>query len=199
MKLSSYQAILSTQFSHIYCIIPIFFESCSNLENPANIKNVDHYKSFSFLNFSILFQFLKACYKIKYWVKFYSEIVSLLCYFRISHSILIENIMWNHNTIYFKQMCLKIDRESKPLLYPIVNLSNFKKEIIHSGTLTPWCNLPFVEGELHNLTIFNILRWLIGSLGQTTQQPSIWCSKYYNFFTISCKILCKNCFNLFLY
>ena len=26
--------------------------------------------------------------------------------------------------------------------------------------------------------------------------PSIWCSKYYLFFTISCKILCKNSFNL---
>ena len=48
-------------------------------------------------------------------------------------------------------MRLTIDRESKPLLYPIVNLSNFKKEIIHSGTLTPWCNLPFVEGEPKSL------------------------------------------------
>ena len=32
-----------------------------------------------------------------------------------------------------------------------------------------------------------------------TRQPSVWCSKYYFFFIISCKILCKNCFNLFSY
>ena len=103
-------------------------------------------------SFCILFQFFIVGYKIKYGVKIYRKIVSLLCYFKLLHSILIGSIKWNHNTIYFKQMRLKIDRESKPLLYPIVNLSNFKKEIIHSGTLTPWCNLPFVEGELHSLT-----------------------------------------------
>ena len=36
-------------------------------------------------------------------------------------------------------------------------------------------------------------------LGQTTYRPSVWCSKYYFFFIISCKILCKNRFNLFFY
>ena len=38
-------------------------------------------------------------------------------------------------------MRLKIDRESKPLLYPIVNLSNFKKEIIHSGYGNTGCGV----------------------------------------------------------
>jgi hypothetical protein len=32
-----------------------------------------------------------------------------------------------------------------------------------------------------------------------THPPSVWCSKYYFFFTISCKILCKTDFNLFFY
>ena len=44
-----------------------------------------------------------------------------------------------------------------------------------------------------NPTIFNIICWLAGSMGQTTHQPSVWCSKYYLFFIISFKILCKNC------
>ena len=48
-----------------------------------------------------------------------------------------------------------------------------------------------------NPTIFNIIRWVAGLLGRTTHGPSVWCSKYYVFFTISCKILCKNLFNLF--
>ena len=38
-----------------------------------------------------------------------------------------------------------------------------------------------------------------GSLGQTTHWPRVWCSKYYFFLIISCKILCKNRFNLFSY
>ena len=75
-------------------------------------------------------------------MKIYREIVSLLCYFKLLHSILIDaGIKWNHSTIYFKQMRLKIDRESKPLLYPIVNLSNFKKEIIRSGYGNTGCGV----------------------------------------------------------
>ena len=51
-----------------------------------------------------------------------------------------------------------------------------------------------------NSTIYNILRWFARSLGQMTHRPSVWCSEYYYyFFIISCKILWKNCFNLFLY
>ena len=36
-------------------------------------------------------------------------------------------------------------------------------------------------------------------MGRSSQRPSVWCSKYYFFFIISCKILCKNRFNLFFY
>ena len=51
-----------------------------------------------------------------------------------------------------------------------------------------------------NPTIFNIIRWFAGSMGQMTRRPSIWCSKYYYLFFIkSCKIHCKNPFNIFLY
>ena len=50
-----------------------------------------------------------------------------------------------------------------------------------------------------NPTIYNIIRWFAGLLGQMTHRPSIWCSKYLFFFIISCKILCKNNFNSFSY
>ena len=56
-----------------------------------------------------------------------------------------------------------------------------------------------MELEFWNLTIFNIIRWVDGLMGQWSHQPSAWCSKYYLFFIISCKIFCKDPFNLFLY
>ena len=31
------------------------------------------------------------------------------------------------------------------------------------------------------LTIFNIIRWVAESMGQTTHRPSVWCSKHYFF------------------
>ena len=37
---------------------------------------------------------------------------------------------------------------------------------------------------LWNLTIYNIIRWFLGSLGQMTSQPSIWCSKHYSFYNL---------------
>ena len=42
-------------------------------------------------------------------------------------------------------------------------------------------------------------RSVAGSMGQMNRRPSVWCSKYYFFFMISCRILCKNTFNLFVY
>ena len=33
-----------------------------------------------------------------------------------------------------------------------------------------------------NWTILNIIRWVTGSMGQSSHQPSVWCSKYYFFF-----------------
>ena len=48
-----------------------------------------------------------------------------------------------------------------------------------------------------NLTIFNIIRWVDGSMGRLSHWPSVWCSKYYFFNIKPCKILRKNPFNLF--
>ena len=36
-------------------------------------------------------------------------------------------------------------------------------------------------GPSWNPTIFNIIRWVGGSLGRWSHRPSVWCSKYYNF------------------
>ena len=33
-----------------------------------------------------------------------------------------------------------------------------------------------------NPTIYNIIRWFAGLLGQMTQRPGVWCSNYYSFF-----------------
>ena len=48
-----------------------------------------------------------------------------------------------------------------------------------------------------NPSIYNIIRWFAGPMGQTTCQPSVW--YYYYFFIKSCKILWKNHLNLFSY
>ena len=42
-------------------------------------------------------------------------------------------------------------------------------------------------------------RSVAGPMGQMNRRPSVRCSKYYFFFMISCRILCKNTFNLFVY
>ena len=47
-----------------------------------------------------------------------------------------------------------------------------------------------------NLSIYNIISWFAGPMGQTTRWPSLWCTKYYFFPMKSCKSLCKNPFNL---
>ena len=47
---------------------------------------------------------------------------------------------------------------------------------------------------LINRAISNIIRWFAGSIGQITRWPSLWHSKYFFFFIISCKILCQNGF-----
>ena len=62
------------------------------------------------------------------------------------------------------------------------------------------CSISFtvVVRETRNPTIFNIIPWVAGSLGQTTHQTSICCSKYYffhNFLQTSLqKILGENIF-----
>ena len=41
-----------------------------------------------------------------------------------------------------------------------------------------------VDSPTKNPTIYNIIRWFAGPMGQTTRRPSVWYSKYF-FFTIS--------------
>ena len=48
-----------------------------------------------------------------------------------------------------------------------------------------------------NPSIYNIICWFAGPMGQTTRRQSVWCFKYYFFFIKSCKILCENPFNFF--
>ena len=55
------------------------------------------------------------------------------------------------------------------------------------------------QRESKNPSIYNIIYWVAWTIGQRNCRPSIWCSKYYFFFMISCKILYKNPFNLFSY
>ena len=62
-----------------------------------------------------------------------------------------------------------------------------------------WLRKTIGKYEFINPSIYNIIRWVAWTMGQMNRQPSVWCSKYYLFFMISCKILCKNPFNLFSY
>ena len=48
-----------------------------------------------------------------------------------------------------------------------------------------------------NPTIFNIISWVAGSMGQTTHWPSVWCSKCYLFSYFLANW--KNCFNLHIF
>ena len=57
----------------------------------------------------------------------------------------------------------------------------------------------FLICEKWNPSIYNILHWVAWTMVQTNRRPRVWCSKYYFFFIISCKNLCRNHFNLFCY
>ena len=80
-------------------------------------------------------------------------------------------------------MRLKIDRESKPLLYPIVNLSNFKKEIIHSGTLTRYSSRFFDQVGHETMYAFSTL------VGNSNDPPQKNSESLYCIFFIYCCIL----------
>ena len=50
-----------------------------------------------------------------------------------------------------------------------------------------------------NPSIYNIIRWFVRWIGQTTSRPSVWRSKHYFFFLKYCKIVWKNPFKSFFY
>ena len=57
------------------------------------------------------------------------------------------------------------------------------------------------SAAVHKFVNFNYCRLYIihcfaGSLGQTTHQPSVWCSKYYYFFHNFFQTLCKNLYKI---
>ena len=77
-------------------------------------------------------------------------------------------------------------------------LSSLSEDFLHANN---FCTCTFrstlMKWELtRNPSIYNMIRW---ADGQTTRQPSVWCSKYYYRFIKSYKILCKNPLNLFFY
>ena len=61
------------------------------------------------------------------------------------------------------------------------------------------CTCYFITYLSKNPSIYNIIYWFAGPMGQMTLWPCVWCSNYYLFFIKSCKILCKNHYNFFLY
>ena len=67
--------------------------------------------------------------------------------------------------------------------------SETKKQKISPVTLWRWW-------KSRNRTIFNIIRWVAGTNDSSTKRLMF---QVLFFFIISCKILCKNCFNLFSY
>ena len=120
-----------------------------------------------------------------------------------------KNQFWNGNRYRFCKICDNGDfqkRISERLIFQkldqqlkiwwirsldIIYFSNFDWNYCDGyGLRSNWTTI--------NLTIFNIICWF-GVLGQMTHQPNVWCSKYFFFFIISCKILCKNPFNLFIF
>ena len=71
--------------------------------------------------------------------------------------------------------------------------SHLESGVVH--TIFQRMNTNAAEARTKNLTIFNIIRWFAGLLGQMTQRPGL-----LFFSIISCKILCKKyIFLLFLY
>ena len=58
--------------------------------------------------------------------------------------------------------------------------------LFYSKKVRKKCDLPgqylLLIHKTKNPTIFNMLRWVTGSLGQTTHRQSVWCSIYYFIF-----------------
>ena len=123
---------------------------------------------------------------------------------------LLWNFSWKCNNLIFVRnqtiICLA-SKKRKKRNYHLYSINLFfqylhsKFQWIEKKNLLSWYWVVKFHMQLNphcvdcwNPTIYNIIRWFTGSLGQMTSRPSVWCSKYYFFFTICC----KNRFNLFL-
>ena len=66
-----------------------------------------------------------------------------------------------------------------------------------SRILTSWfAEVVFKVSMTKNPSIYNLIRWFAGPMGQTTHWPSVWCYKYYFIFH---KILRNSFFNLCIF
>ena len=111
-----------------------------------------------------------------------------------------DDINWFNNTLHyatennlFKDLVKihKIELETDH----ISNVRCTKKEILDQ--IPSICAVHSKRPDrTRNMSIYNMICWFAGPTGQMTHQPSVWCS---NFFIKSCKILCKNPFNLLFY
>ena len=77
--------------------------------------------------------------------------------------------------------------ESK--IYNNFVVSNWEM-ILHMPFFTNWTKIR--QSKINS-------RSVAGPMAQMNRRPSVWCSKYFFFFMISRKILCKNPFDLFFY
>ena len=81
----------------------------------------------------------------------------------------------------------RISKTLRLYLGPIlIGISNLKARIVKiwqellNFFFSP--NLIFHSSmSFKNPSIFNIIRWVAGSMRQTTHRPSVWCSKYFFF------------------
>ena len=91
-------------------------------------------------------------------------------------SAIISNWLWSFKFFVWRAPNLSHSRISKPKMIII-----FDKKL----TKSTYASLSFAEKGFSvgskNPTIYNIIRWFAGPMGQTTRRPSIWCSKYYLF------------------
>ena len=69
------------------------------------------------------------------------------------------------------------------------NLIKYKNNIASADEVT----IPLAPGNTKNSSIYNIIRWFAGRMGQTTKHHMF---QVLFFFIKACKILCKNPFNL---
>ena len=70
-----------------------------------------------------------------------------------------------------------------PLSYSYKKSSPFYLLLQYEGVLGAFKSLHVYNEskDIRNLTIFNIIHWVTGSMGQSSHWPSVWCSKYYFF------------------
>ena len=49
---------------------------------------------------------------------------------------------------------------------------------LQTANFPPFRSLP-IRYSIRNQSIYNILRWVAWTMGQTNRRPRVWCSKYY--------------------